>query len=115
MKMSPEMRAGLIREINGQDYTGDGSKDNPFLVVGEKRSLENLITTVLIYAKFFEVILYFSYEGVTANYNPDPENMVFSVETDIKNALKIAVRNILKGSRRGIKIVESKPLLKIIK
>jgi hypothetical protein len=114
MYISPEMRASVISEINGTDYTGDGSEENPFIAVEGTENLENLITKVLIYARLFKVILFFSYEGITANYDPDPEKRVFSVETDRKNSLKIAVRNILKGSSRGIKVVESNPLLQIV-
>ena len=112
MKVSPEMRDSLIKEINGQDYTGDGSQENPFLAVEGTENLENLITKVLIYARLFKIILFFSYEDVVAQY--DPEEKEFSVETDRKNALKTALRNIMKGSKRGINVIESKPLLQIV-
>lgn len=103
----------MITELNGDDFSGNGSEERPLVSLVEKDNIFELLTKIIIYASFFKAVIFFSYQGVIASYNH--ESREFGVDTDIRHVLKITVREIFWD--KGIKptVIEKNPLLRVIK
>ncbi|MDH5533559.1 MAG: hypothetical protein OEX81_03990 [Candidatus Pacebacteria bacterium] len=108
-----EARNRMISELNGDEFSGDGSEENPLVSLEEKDNIFALITKVIIYASFFKAVMFFTYEGVIASYNH--ENREFGVDTDKRHELKTAIGELFHGKDRKPTVVEEKPLLRVIK